>query len=250
MLNSSSKLIRVEKRSSCSPPLLSGVCVCAQCFSPLSVLLVVSSYSLSFNIRSFFSFSMPAFSLSIKVLLRFSTSSRSLPNVHTHTQTRSQWHWQRHTPGCRWRWIFSCTSPSASAASPLWPEPSSAGPQWNLGAGGWWTSRGCRRLAAWCAWWCLVLKSRIWKATGSEQERENMWVEFHLQCSFDGGGVKGGGGCLTLALLSSGLIVNFLSVKEMFLISLQGKPIFGVILVEMRCTKVSHDCGFYIYFDK
>lgn len=59
-------------------------------------------------------------------------------------------------------------------------------------------------------------------------------MEFHLQCSFDCGGVKGGGGCLTLAFLSRGLMVNFLSVKEMFLISLQGKPIFGVILGEVR----------------
>lgn len=35
---------------------------------------------------------------------------------------------------------------------------------------------------------------------------------------------------LTGAFLSMGLMTNFLSLKEMFLISLQGKPIFGVNL--------------------
>lgn len=35
---------------------------------------------------------------------------------------------------------------------------------------------------------------------------------------------------LTGAFLSIGLMINFLSLKEMFLISLQGNPIFGVSL--------------------
>lgn len=35
---------------------------------------------------------------------------------------------------------------------------------------------------------------------------------------------------LTGAFLSIGLMTNFLSLNEMFLISLQGKPIFGVNL--------------------
>lgn len=35
---------------------------------------------------------------------------------------------------------------------------------------------------------------------------------------------------LTGAFLSIGLITNFLSLNEMFLISLQGNPIFGVSL--------------------
>lgn len=35
---------------------------------------------------------------------------------------------------------------------------------------------------------------------------------------------------LTLAFLSKGLMMNFLSLNETFLISLQGKPIFGVSL--------------------
>ena len=35
---------------------------------------------------------------------------------------------------------------------------------------------------------------------------------------------------LTGAFLSIGLIINFLSLKEMFLISLQGNPILGVSL--------------------
>ena len=35
---------------------------------------------------------------------------------------------------------------------------------------------------------------------------------------------------LTGAFLSMGLMTNFLSLKEMFLISLHGKPIFGVNL--------------------
>lgn len=35
---------------------------------------------------------------------------------------------------------------------------------------------------------------------------------------------------LTGAFLSIGLMTNFLSLKEMFRISLQGKPIFGVNL--------------------
>lgn len=37
---------------------------------------------------------------------------------------------------------------------------------------------------------------------------------------------------LTVDLLSMGLMLNFLSLKEMFRISLQGNPIFGVILEE------------------
>ena len=37
---------------------------------------------------------------------------------------------------------------------------------------------------------------------------------------------------LTGAFLSIGLIVNFLSLKDMFLISLHGKPILGVNLKE------------------
>ena len=37
---------------------------------------------------------------------------------------------------------------------------------------------------------------------------------------------------LTGAFLSIGLITNFLSLKEIFLMSLQGKPIFGVNLQE------------------
>lgn len=36
---------------------------------------------------------------------------------------------------------------------------------------------------------------------------------------------------LTGAFLSIGLIINFLSLKEMFLISLQGNPILGVSLM-------------------
>lgn len=40
---------------------------------------------------------------------------------------------------------------------------------------------------------------------------------------------------LTGAFLSIGFITNFLSLKEMFLISLQGNPIFGVSL-ERRKT--------------
>lgn len=46
-------------------------------------------------------------------------------------------------------------------------------------------------------------------------------------------------GILTGAFLSIGFITNFLSLKEMFLISLQGNPIFGVSLerteIFMRC---------------
>lgn len=34
--------------------------------------------------------------------------------------------------------------------------------------------------------------------------------------------------------MSIGFMTNFLSLKEMFLISLQGKPIFGVILVNVK----------------
>lgn len=39
-------------------------------------------------------------------------------------------------------------------------------------------------------------------------------------------------GLHTGAFLSMGLMTNFLSLKEMFLISLQGKPILGVILLK------------------
>lgn len=39
---------------------------------------------------------------------------------------------------------------------------------------------------------------------------------------------------LTGAFLSIGFITNFLSLNEIFLISLQGKPIFGVNLKKMK----------------
>lgn len=44
---------------------------------------------------------------------------------------------------------------------------------------------------------------------------------------------------LTGAFLSIGLMINFLSLKEMFLISLQGNPIFGVSLD----TKIQRELG-------
>lgn len=43
---------------------------------------------------------------------------------------------------------------------------------------------------------------------------------------------------LTGDFLSMGLMMNFLSLKEMFLISLQGNPIFGVNLEK---TQREHD---------
>lgn len=45
----------------------------------------------------------------------------------------------------------------------------------------------------------------------------------------------------TGAFLSMGLMTNFLSLKEIFLISLQGKPIFGVNLQKKMV------CGFSLY---
>lgn len=42
---------------------------------------------------------------------------------------------------------------------------------------------------------------------------------------------------LTGAFLSIGFMTNFLSLKEMFRISLQGKPIFGVNLKKKNCRK-------------
>lgn len=49
---------------------------------------------------------------------------------------------------------------------------------------------------------------------------------------------------LTGAFLSIGFMTNFLSLKEMFLISLQGKPILGVSLqreeVLIRSSKDAH----------
>lgn len=46
---------------------------------------------------------------------------------------------------------------------------------------------------------------------------------------------------LTGDFLSIGLMMNFLSLKEMFLISLQGKPIFGVSLRERpKWTSIMH----------
>ena len=44
---------------------------------------------------------------------------------------------------------------------------------------------------------------------------------------------------LTGAFLSIGLMINFLSLKEMFLISLQGNPIFGVSLETKNQSKLS-----------
>lgn len=43
----------------------------------------------------------------------------------------------------------------------------------------------------------------------------------------------------TGAFLSIGLMTNFLSLKEIFLISLHGKPILGVILLTDRCLFVT-----------
>lgn len=52
----------------------------------------------------------------------------------------------------------------------------------------------------------------------------------------------------TGAFLSMGLMTNFLSLKEIFLISLQGKPIFGVSLQKKWCvvfhyTVVYRECN-------
>jgi len=44
---------------------------------------------------------------------------------------------------------------------------------------------------------------------------------------------------LTGAFLSIGLITNFLSLKEIFLISLQGNPIFGVSLQKQKTEEIS-----------
>lgn len=50
---------------------------------------------------------------------------------------------------------------------------------------------------------------------------------------------------LTVDLLSMGLMMNFLSLKEMFRISLQGNPIFGVILEEGEKSEVSQVRHYY-----
>lgn len=50
---------------------------------------------------------------------------------------------------------------------------------------------------------------------------------------------------LTVDLLSMGLMMNFLSLKEMFRISLQGNPIFGVILEEGEKSEVSQVWHYY-----
>lgn len=51
---------------------------------------------------------------------------------------------------------------------------------------------------------------------------------------------------LTGDFLSMGLIMNFLSLKEMFLISLQGKPIFGVNL-EKKQEKAKSGYQFHLF---
>lgn len=57
---------------------------------------------------------------------------------------------------------------------------------------------------------------------------------------------------LTGAFLSIGLITNFLSLNEMFLISLQGNPIFGVSLQKLKAKemKVSSHSKFLTYNKK
>lgn len=54
---------------------------------------------------------------------------------------------------------------------------------------------------------------------------------------------------LTGAFLSIGFMTNFLSLKEMFLISLQGKPILGVSLQREKVFIRSSNDVQYIYIN-
>lgn len=54
-------------------------------------------------------------------------------------------------------YIVCCTSPSACGASPLWPEPSSAAPQWCRASSSSCTTRGFPCITQGCACWSATV---------------------------------------------------------------------------------------------
>lgn len=137
------------------------------------------------------------------------------------------------------------TVPSASSASPPGPGLSSAGPRWCRACGDACTGHDCPCKAAGCVCLCAVLARKtqspavVVKESRAEDRNHNKRPRAVDATSIASAEVMKSG-CvsrnarrlliLTGDFLSMGLMTNFLSLKEMFLISLQGKPIFGVSL--------------------
>lgn len=69
------------------------------------------------------------------------------------------------------------TSPTSSAASPPWPEPSSAGPRWCPVCDGACTAHGCLCTAAGCACSPAVAGRRIWNPW-KDRKKEKGWLVF------------------------------------------------------------------------
>lgn len=136
------------------------------------------------------------------------------------------------------------TVPSASCASPPGPGLSSAGPRWCRACGGACTGHDCPCKAAGCACLCAVLvrKTQSPAVVVKESRRRQKSQQAASRSRCHRYGISRGEAewvclqkcgrllILTGDFLSMGLMTNFLSLKEMFLISLQGKPIFGVSL--------------------
>lgn len=126
------------------------------------------------------------------------------------------------------------TSPSSCGSSPPEPEPSSAALQWCQVCGGAYTAHGCPCKEPECACWCAVSERRIQSPKMATLEifiQSNTKTIEDLSIVNKLSVIKGEH---TGAFLSIGLMTNFLSLKEMFLISLHGNPILGVILLKKR----------------
>lgn len=146
------------------------------------------------------------------------------------------------------------TVPSASCASPPGPGLSSAGPRWCRACGDACTGHDCPCKAAGCACLCAVSVRKTQSPAVVVKEikrrrQESQHTASRSRChQYSVSRGDEGWVCLqkcrrllilTGDFLSMGLMTNFLSLKEMFLISLQGKPIFGVSL---RKRDAQHHC--------
>lgn len=118
------------------------------------------------------------------------------------------------------------TAPFVYGVSPLEPGPSSAAPQWCQAFSSSCTVHDCPCTKPGCVCWCANAGRKIQNPAKSgcfqlPNRNSIFFVGFSI---YD---IKNK---LTGAFLSIGFMTNFLSLKEMFRISLQGKPIFGVNL--------------------
>ena len=115
--------------------------------------------------------------------------------------------------------VFS-TSPFVCGASPPGPEPSSVAPRWCRASSSSCTTRGFPYTTPGSACWCAVVGHKTQSPTRERKEKQKIYI---LNC--EAGHVLRTlvmNFTLTGAFLSMGLMTNFLSLKEMFRISLQG----------------------------